>query len=219
MLLISQLWMQKYGRKWNIGQNCQENGVRQMRACVAIQMFCEFQTLSRTQAGSLSRPPSGGVPCLAGGAVKTCCHVCPGGPFGSPSLWKVGGQSGTCNKLSPHRNHYKLRSSCLGSKGSGPVDWPCDSEVIWGPELEMWPWLVLGLPGTCLGTENLNDNRMTQTQVEIFTYLIRAVVRDFDFELWKVFCSPDQSGLLHTIQTASILKVTLSMLSTKFENW
>lgn len=137
MLLISQLWMQKYGRKWNIGQNCQENGVRQMRACVVIQMFCEFQTLSRTQAGSLSRSPSGGVPCLAGGAVKTCCHIYPGGPFGSPSLWKVGGQSGTCNKLSPHRNHYKLRSSCLGSKGSGPVDWPCDSEVIWGPELEM----------------------------------------------------------------------------------
>ena len=137
MLLISQLWMQKYGRKWNIGQNCQENGVRQMRACVVIQMFCEFQTLSRTQAGSLSRPPSGGVLCLAGGAVKTCCHIYPGWPFGSPSLWKVGGQSGTCNKLSPHRNHYKLRSSCLGSKGSGPVDWPCDSEVICGPELEM----------------------------------------------------------------------------------
>ena len=154
-----------------------------MRACVVIQMFCEFQTLSRTQAGSRSRSPSGGVPCLAGGAVKTCCHIYPGGPFGSPFAWQVGRQGGACNKLSPHRNHYKLRLFCLGSKGSGPVDWPCDSEVMWGSELKMW-----------------------------------AVVRDFDFELWKVFCSPDQSGLLHTIQTASILKVTLSMLSNEFED-
>ena len=115
-----------------------------MRACVVIQMFCEFQTLSRTQAGSRSRSPLGGVPCLAGGAVKIWCHIYPGGPFGSPFLWQVGRQIGTCNELSPHRLHYKLRSFCLGSKGSGPVDWPCHSEVIWGSELEMWLWLVLG---------------------------------------------------------------------------
>ena len=27
--------------------------------------------------------------------------------------------------------------------------------------------------------------------------------------LWKVFCSPDKAGLLHTIQTAAILKVVI----------